>query len=302
MAEGCYTPVNPSRPKRKDISPIAEDLTPVHKATKMSKLSDDDIVKIGDYLEGKIKATMMRELKISIHDEVQTAVTAALQTIKNDFNAKMESIVEENTSLKTKISTLEVKMAHIEQNVDDEEQYSRRNNLRISGVPISDSKAGTDNIIIEKAKEIGVELNTCDIDRSHLVGTNGDILVKFVSYRKRRQLYDNRKKLGGGLFISEDLTKKRQALLYEARTLRRAGKISHAFSSDGTILIYDGRTRIRIRHSQQLVPFAERIVPGQPDTMDTGIPSQPAAEIPSQPAAEIPSQPDAEKTPPPVTI
>jgi hypothetical protein len=46
------------------------------------------------------------------------------------------------------------------------------------------------------------------------------------------------------VFLNENLTKKREDLLYKARVLRRAGKIQGAWSADGNILIHDLQGKI----------------------------------------------------------
>ncbi|KAJ4444279.1 hypothetical protein ANN_06071 [Periplaneta americana] len=57
----------------------------------------------------------------------------------------------------------------------------------------------TDIIAINIAAQIGVELEPRDIDRSHRVGKKGErpraVIVKFVSYKKRREMFQNKRKL-----------------------------------------------------------------------------------------------------------
>jgi hypothetical protein len=47
-----------------------------------------------------------------------------------------------------------------------------------------------------------------------------------------------------GLFISEDLTRKRLELLYKARVLKREKKINGAWTADGKILILDTSNKV----------------------------------------------------------
>ncbi|KAL8606910.1 hypothetical protein ACOMHN_048706 [Nucella lapillus] len=87
--------------------------------------------------------------------------------------------------------------------VDSLEQYSRRNNVRISGIP--EPKGGsvqedTDNIVQKLGEAIGVRVTSEMIDRSHRVGkrtgtSDRQIIVKFTSYRYSRLLMTSRKGL-----------------------------------------------------------------------------------------------------------
>ena len=108
--------------------------------------------------------------------------------------------------------------------VDELEQYDRRNSLRLSLNTKEEDAENTDEIVMNVAKKLGVDIECNDISRSHRVGRSGSkprpILVKFVSYRMREKLYSNRKKMAKKTYISEDLTRYRQGLFYKARQKR----------------------------------------------------------------------------------
>ena len=77
--------------------------------------------------------------------------------------------------------------------VDELEQYDRRNSLRLSLNTKEEDAENTDEIVMNVAKKLGVDIECSDISRSHRVGRPGSkprpILVKFVSYRMREKLY-----------------------------------------------------------------------------------------------------------------
>ena len=59
-----------------------------------------------------------------------------------------------------------------------------------------------------------------------------------------------------GEFINEDLTKKLNEYLYEARKLFKSKNLKGAWSSDGTILVKDNGDNVhRIMSLNDLVPF-----------------------------------------------
>ena len=65
-------------------------------------------------------------------------------------------------------------------NIDALEQYGRRKNLRIHGSPESKEKQDDGkNIAFELAKELNIDLKSCDIQRAYRLG------------KKRKQLMQN---------------------------------------------------------------------------------------------------------------
>ena len=103
------------------------------------------------------------------------------------------SLLGENQQLRERVEILERK-------VDQAEQYSRRNCLRISGVKEHPFES-TDDIVLKMAADIESEVQLSDIDRSHRVGNPKtprskprDIIVKFATYRSRRSFYKQRKR------------------------------------------------------------------------------------------------------------
>ena len=147
----------------------------------------------------------------------------------------------------------------LEADNDALEQYSRRNTVRISGLP-EESNEDTDGIVLKVAQELDVPMTLSDIDRSHRVGRmddnragggrrrSRDIIVKFATYNARQRLYIKRRDLRqtrnmNHVFINEDLTKKRSKLLYNARCLVRTKKLKSAYASDGKIFVRDEHDR-----------------------------------------------------------
>ena len=76
--------------------------------------------------------------------------------------------------------------------MDNAEQYSRRNSLRMSGVPETATE-NTDTLVLDAARAINSDIDLCDIDRSHRVGRPRagkprDIIVKFATSVKAKTL------------------------------------------------------------------------------------------------------------------
>ena len=102
---------------------------------------------------------------------------------------------------------------------------------------------------------------TTQISRSHRVGqkrndgTPRPILVKFISYRAREQVFKARRLLPQGVYVNEDLTQATAQLAYQARQLRRNGLIDETWTYDGRVFIKkNGRSRgVLVRSLEDLV-------------------------------------------------
>ena len=136
----------------------------------------------------------------------------------------LQSIVDDAIKYVLKSVSFTVKkVIKLQRDVDDGEQYSRCNSVRISGVGESGEK-DTDRIIKNIARDLDADITLNDTDRSYRVGKsrNGHpraIVVKFTSYSARHAFYSKRMDLrhlnaGRNIFIKEDLTARRSELLF----------------------------------------------------------------------------------------
>ena len=124
-------------------------------------------------LHGDILSAIGNDLKSIVKDAVTEAIDDNLRALKAD-NAKLN---KENKVLKKRVKKLETAM-------DDAEQYSRRNCLRISNVP-EDASEDTDKLVIDVARAVHADISQSDIDRSHRLGKPGkrpvrDIIVVYL--------------------------------------------------------------------------------------------------------------------------
>ena len=208
----------------------------------------------------ELRSIMSPELKSIIEgfqpyikETVTDAVTEDTKHLNTELTPLTESnlyLSETNEDLAKKNVDLEKRLAEVESANDNLEQYSRRNSLRISGFAESPNES-TDDM----ARELDIQLDNCDIDRSHRMGKIGqkdssgqpkhrEIFVKFATYNTRQRLYSKRKELHESdkfekIIFNEDLTKTRSKLLFDARTLVRVNKLHSAYASDGKIFVKD---------------------------------------------------------------
>ena len=157
------------------------------------------------------------------------------QAMDHQFQARENEV----SHLQEKVTSLEGELARVKDELDEHEQYSRRNSLRVYGVK-EEKDENTDTVVIDLIKsKLDIEVTEKDLDRSHRVtpriASNGPrpIIVKFARHNVRQKVYATRTKLKKTkIFIREDLTMKKQKLMRE--TLNN-GSILKAWSNDGRI-------------------------------------------------------------------
>ena len=151
-----------------------------------------------------------------------------------------------------KVSVLNKQVGDLDQKIEKQEQYSRRNCLLIHGVA-ENKDENTDDVVLSIFKdEMDIEIFTDDLDRTHRIGKTKDnnkhrrpIIVKFANHNDKHKVFRNKKRLKGKkISITESLTKTRMAKLNEARDVFG---FMNVWTSDGRILYkQDGEERTKI--------------------------------------------------------
>lgn len=173
------------------------------------------------------------------------------------FKAQVREAVAEAMAAKDKeIKELRAELDDTKAKLNELEQYSRRLCLNVSGVPEGPNE-NTNQIVTDLAKMAGVELTPGDIDSSHRVGAPGQgktrsIIVRFAHYPARQTLYNARRELrkprssrgstvsaetANNVFISDNLTRENQLILYKARQLKKEQKVAAAWSDVGKLKV-----------------------------------------------------------------
>ena len=129
---------------------------------------------------------------------------------------------EKITQLEKTIENLVEKQKSLSSEIDDLEQYSRRNCLVLHGVNESNDENTNEIIIKTFSEELGVEIKEDDLDKSHRLGKPKRkdnkprlIIVMFARYAVRRKTFMNNimKLKGKQLLITESLTSSRMQSL-----------------------------------------------------------------------------------------
>ena len=229
-------------------------------------------------IASELRSLMLPEISKLFKEQlphIQTIVNTVVSEATGALKDEIQYLRDENASLQSENESLRERISKVESDNESLEQYTRRNSVRISGIP-EELSENTDDIVLKLADKLDVPMTSADIDRSHRVGKpdnrgrtaatsktrHRDIIVKFATYNARHRLYSMRKELRttdmNRVFINEDLTRYRSKLLFDARSLVRCNKLKSAYSSDGKIFIRDHNDHCSVvRCDIDLHPFED---------------------------------------------
>ena len=172
---------------------------------------------------------LIEEIKKDLSTKANEKSLSELLKVIEEKNRKIEM-------LESRVALMENNINRLADNIDANEQYSRRTSLRVLNIPLPCMEEGDENdevdeeetadVCFSKVREVireaGVDIPDYCIDRCHQIGKiteetddEGNVvlkkqamIVKFTTWRHHTILYRARKKLSGKkIFL--DLTKKR---------------------------------------------------------------------------------------------
>ena len=171
---------------------------------------------------------------------------------------------------------MQAQITKLEDDLDAQQQYSRRPNLRIHGIPEPAGDENTDAIVLDVVNnkiKLRPKISIDDIAASHRVGPQPlqpqsqaaadeagnlrpqpvarPVIVRFMNVRVRNIVYKGRTKLKdhnasatNPIYINEDLTQARARLLKDCRRLKKERRINDCWSWNGNILIKDQANKV----------------------------------------------------------
>ena len=198
-------------------------------ATSISESIINKLLKTQTFTDMLIKAIMDSEQFSAIKEDLYQAgcIDASKTTAEmNAINAKIRA-------LEASRKTLEQRNVALLDQLDEQEQYSRRN-------CVTEQQKDTTTAVTDLcSRSLGVTVDSRSIDRSHRLGKpTGDkprpIIVKFTNYEQRQKIFSVKRKLKGTkTAITENLTRRRSALLQKARSTTG---VTAVWSMDGRIV------------------------------------------------------------------
>ena len=195
-----------------------------------------------------VEEPLKTNLKQIVYSEVDKYVSSSAfqNALSDSLNFDIKSFEEKLKDKANKMADLEEKNKLLQDKLEQLEQYTRRTNIRIFGIP-ENKDEDTDQLVREFCKkELNLDLKNEEISRSHRVGKKRilssrhprPIIVRLARHntkveilKKRRELKSKKRPFG----LQEDLTESRRAILKYLRDEDSDFKISKAWTIDGTI-------------------------------------------------------------------
>ena len=210
-------------------------------------------------MAAKAQKAEIEELKKALERiSLDMAIMSKQQTVLMGLMGLMEEIKQ----LKTEHLEKDKKIATLESRVVEMEQYSRLNNIIISGLvtkPRSYARAAalaveggepteedTDSIeqqVITYMETKGINIDSEDLEACHPLPkrdkkTCPDIILRFVNRKHKLAVLKQGKKLkGSNVYMNEHLTKKTGDIAKQARRMRKQEKIQSTWTANCKVYI-----------------------------------------------------------------
>ena len=154
-----------------------------------------------------------------------------LVTANEKLNSELLIVGNFNQNLQNWIINLEKQQSK-------SEQYSRRNNVEISGISNEDLDQNLEQTVIGICKDSGIEVNPLDIEGCHRLplgrnATNNTkrVIVKFVNRKHFEAMLQRKKDISqkSKVFVSHSLCPYYRFLWGKCKELQRKGRINQVF-------------------------------------------------------------------------
>ena len=225
--------------------------------------------------------------KMSVEEalgKLQNELSSQISNLTNEVRSTRDEVInlkdviikrlqEENDLLRARCSKLENKVIDLESSINHIEQYGRRNNIVISGIPDDINDNDLESTVTKLMKDVDVYIDSGDIEACHRIGesdcktSSKKTIVRFVNRKYCKKALLNRKnfahinseikynfKHNNQIFINESLTKVNESLAFCARKLKRAGVIYSSYTREGVVHVKkdEHEKAIKVHHMNVL--------------------------------------------------
>ena len=198
-----------------------------------------------------VKAVMV-EMAPLFERTIKEAVATAIEAMLPQLEA---SIAAENDRLTKEVGHLRSALQSQAFELDRLAQYSRRENVRLHGVPET-ADENTNDVVIAIASDMGVHIDERDICISHRLQKSRSmkerpIIVRFVRRDTKTALMKKKKTLRNidhhrNTFVNDDLTPLRSKML---RALKLDEQVKRVWTIDGSFhcIVMEGNVEVKKR-------------------------------------------------------
>ena len=220
---------------------------------------------------------IIKKLKEDLSKEISNAKTDIISQLRSE-NENLRSDVE---ILKTDIKDIKKRLIKAESENLNLQQYVRRNNIEICGIPDDIEIENLESKVIEIADSIGVELKEGDIEACHRLkkgkkDKTARTIVRFLNRKNCDKLHQNKKKLGnksatdklkeanlaGKIFINCNLAPYSKFLWSSCKKLYDEKLIDRFWVFNGSVYIAINENNIDVHTKIEHLNTLEKIFPG----------------------------------------
>ena len=220
-----------------------------------------------EYLNDKMVKIDDVEKSMQWHSEITEEISHRLGSCM----AIQEQIIINIKELNQSLQNVTEHVMAIDNEVGDQQQYSKKENLKVKGIPVRDGE-NTTEILLELFNSMeNIKVDYKDISTSHRMNgsnaNNNDIIVRFSNRDLKNAIFKEKKQLRrlstsrfsfpvklNSLYISEHLTKYNEGLFYEARQLKKRGIVKYVWTYNCQIFVRrdDNSEKFIIRNKEDL--------------------------------------------------
>lgn len=203
----------------------------------------------------KLDQTVARLSKMQTDLNGVVKEVSSLKLMFTDLKSTSDKTVQDVDTLQVENARLHREVSVLRGTVAELEQHSRKNNILISGVPVT-TREDISEILLSIAKQLDIGFDRCDVSAAHrLRGSPDDrrppgIVVCFVSRatkvmwvaarRQRRSLSAreiHQTFPDTQVYVNEHLTKETREIFNEARKLLKTNKLASVWTSDCRVIV-----------------------------------------------------------------
>ena len=219
----------------------------------LTSLNKDKLLEKALELKG-ILIQKQHEIDLSHHlINVLTKLDAVSEDLRN-LKMELSDVKRNNKSLKKKVYALEdyaeecdVKIFNLEKRMNKIEQYTRRENIEISGISDQVQHNELDKTVVDLLALMNVNISTNDIEACHKLPDKQNpynVIVRFTNrkiaidcFRKKKLLKEHHDPVVNSCFVSENLSPAMKEIMDECKALQHDNLITSVWSFNGIIKI-----------------------------------------------------------------
>ena len=207
-----------------EITMINKQLEQLSEDTKVTRDKVNDMLskdELKDFISTTV-TSLIKKLEDRIYKDIEKKIKQELKDRTTELSDRLDSLVMENVELKARLEVAEKKIEHCEKQTQRatekgnyNEQYSRKNNIKIMGVTERSDETVemlTDNVCNILYQKAGVEIEQRDIVAIHRIpgkaGMPKPVLIKVKNSHEKSKIMKKRKEMRtAGFRLVDDVTK-----------------------------------------------------------------------------------------------